>query len=61
METRYAVTATRTEKGKNWRSTAQLPTFFLDASVQGILNTEHAIKIAKDIVGDDADVYVCPV
>lgn len=53
IESRYAVTATRNGR--------QIPTFYLDADVQGIMDTEHAKRIAVDIVGEDADVCVCPV
>ena len=32
------------------RITKQIPTFYLDANVQGIVNEEHAIQIATEIV-----------
>ncbi len=53
IESRYAVTATRNGR--------QIPTFYLDASVQGIMDADHAERIAADIVGKDADICVCPV
>lgn len=31
-----------------------LPMFYLDAQVQGIVDEEHALRIAKQIVGADA-------
>lgn len=29
----------------------QVPTFYLDSQVQGILTEQHAIKVARDILG----------
>lgn len=37
------------------RGTAeQVPTFYLDAQIQGILDETTAIKVARDILGYDA-------
>lgn len=45
-----------------WTGTRQLPTFFLDSTVQGIVDAEHAEKIAHDILDrDGATVHCCAV
>jgi hypothetical protein len=54
MESRWAVIAVRHPGG-------QLPTFFLDSSVQGIVSREHATRVALDIVGPCTQVHVEPV
>lgn len=38
------------EHGIGWDKTVQLPTFYLDENVQGIINAEHAVKIASQII-----------
>ena len=48
--TLYAVTAVR--------DGVQLPTFFLDANVQGIVGTGHAYRIARRILGSDPTIGV---
>lgn len=35
-----------------WTRTRQLPTFFLDERVQGIVSKEHAEKIARNLIRD---------
>lgn len=46
----YAVTASVTRtNGTTW-STRQIPTFYLNCDVQGITDSDHARKIAKEIV-----------
>jgi hypothetical protein len=35
---------------KGWRSSRQVPIFFLDSEIQGILSIPHAEKIAGSIV-----------
>jgi len=52
----YAITATATTVSKGWSSTRQIPTFYLDDRVQGILNETQAIGIAMDILCSAADV-----
>lgn len=49
---RVTATATRTtyEGGVINTVTRQLPTFFLDPDVQGIIDERHARKIALDVV-----------
>ena len=32
----------------------QLPTFMLDEKIQGITNCNHAVRIARELVGGDA-------
>lgn len=31
---------------KGWKTSRQIPTFFLDSDIQGIVNAEHAEEIA---------------
>lgn len=48
----YAISAhvvTRAD-GDGWRATRQMPTFYLDESVQGIVSEDHARRIAKHIL-----------
>lgn len=47
MESLYCITAVRVVNG----AARQVPTFFLDAGVQGIVSTDHAKRIAADILG----------
>lgn len=46
----YAITATFTRQEGEWSSTRQVPTFYLDERVQGILNEAGAVKVARTIV-----------
>lgn len=41
---------TTDDVGLSARVVVQVPTFFLDADIQGIVDAEHAVKIAKSIV-----------
>jgi hypothetical protein len=51
LPARYAVTVNVERTGADgWTSTFQLPTFYLDSNVQGIVSEEHAEKIARTIV-----------
>lgn len=52
----YAVTATITRARSGWESTRQVPTFYLDSSVQGIVSEEHAAVIAREII-DPFDLF----
>lgn len=53
---RYCVQVTRTYTfSDGYVSSRALPTFFLDASVQGIVSAEHAERIVREIVFDDAN------
>ena len=58
---KYGIQATITKEYHNdsykekcwtsmWTITKQIPFFYLDGEVQGILNEEHAKKIAKSIL-----------
>ncbi len=51
----YGVTATVASKRDGWTTTHQVPTFYLDSAVQGILSKEHAKTIAADIVNPTKD------
>jgi len=48
----YAITATvfHIDKVKKWERSMSIPTFFLNATVQGIVSEAHAITIAEDII-----------
>lgn len=35
-----------------WRYRTEVPTFFLDSDVQGIVSAEHAARIAKSMLAD---------
>ena len=51
----YAVTATRrTVAVGDWQGSTQVPTFYLDSDVQGIVSCEHAARIAVEVIGPDA-------
>lgn len=51
MERRlYAVNAQVVTEEDGWRSSIGVPTFFLDIDVQGIVNDDHAEKIARKVV-----------
>jgi len=50
----WIVTATRTIQNDDWTVTEQVPTFVLDGWVQGIVNEDHAKRIAERVlIGDD--------
>jgi hypothetical protein len=47
----YSITATVTERTpEGWDRTRQVPTFYLDPRVQGIVSAAHAERIALDIL-----------
>jgi hypothetical protein len=47
----YQVQVSMTQDSdREWRGTKQLPTFYLDSNVQGILSIEQARVVAGDIV-----------
>lgn len=46
----YAITATVETRDREWTGSKQIPTFYLDERVQGIVNEEHAVRIAFDIL-----------
>lgn len=46
----YGISATRTFRVGESTSTAQVPTFYLDENVQGIMSEEHAVKVALAIL-----------
>jgi hypothetical protein len=50
---RYAIIASVTRTvDDNYEVTTMTPTFFLDADVQGITNTEGALKVARRMFED---------
>lgn len=53
----YAITATITKLTKNGTITKQIPMFYLDSNVQGIVSAEHAEKIAATIINPFNDTY----
>lgn len=49
--TMYAITAAiNSFNDDGWISTRPLPTFYLDSNIQGIVDEDHATKIAHDIL-----------
>lgn len=51
----YAITAqiqTYEQDGnaRAWSGSRQIPTFYLDENVQGITDTGHAVRIARQII-----------
>lgn len=46
----YVVHATVVKKRGGWTSSVQVPTFLLDADVQGIVSEEHAERVARQVV-----------
>lgn len=46
----YQVTGTVVELKDGWREVRQIPTFYLDRAVQGIVDAQHAVKIAQGVV-----------
>ena len=56
----YCVQAVRNEKRGEWNASQQVPTFYLSADVQGIVDEEHARKVAQSILGPDCAFAVFP-
>lgn len=46
----WAITATIDYVSGEWRGSKQVPTFFLDERVQGIVSRDHAKRIAAEIL-----------
>lgn len=47
----FAITATYSHKtADGYTGTRQIPTFYLHPNVQGVLNTGHAVRVARDIL-----------
>ncbi len=61
--TTYAITATVTREGVGWQQSRQIPAFYLDSNVQGIVSEEHAQKVAMAIIDpfDTCQVFVTAV
>lgn len=51
----YIIQATVTKKRPTGNTTTQIPTFFLDANIQGITSSEHAAQIAHGIINPTKD------
>jgi hypothetical protein len=48
---KYVVQASVSKVNEDgWASVRHLPTFYLDSNVQGIIGSEHAKRIAREIV-----------
>lgn len=55
----WQITATITSWSKaRWEKTTQIPTFFLDGKIQGILTASHAEHIAYDVINPLNDLNV---
>jgi len=54
----WAITATVTYYCEGWQTTRQVPTFYLNENVQGILTEAHAKRITHTIINpfDDPDI-----
>lgn len=46
----YLITGTETLDTGKGRISRQIPSFFLNSNIQGIVSEEHAVKIAKNIL-----------
>ncbi len=63
----YQITATVTKKTADGTTSIQVPTFFLNGNVQGIVGIDHAEQIAKEVINPTKDdsvtvnAYVCTV
>ena len=51
----YVVTATVTRITSEGTIMSQVPTFFLDSNVQGIVDEKHAEQIANEIINPTQD------
>lgn len=52
----YAIHATyERQTGDGWVRSGQVPTFFLHPTVQGITSTDHAERIALDLLAAGTD------
>jgi hypothetical protein len=51
----WQIDGTTVEKTTDGDTTRQIPTFFLNGNIQGIVNAEHAAKIATGIVNPTGD------
>jgi hypothetical protein len=61
VETHYIVQATVTRKGKDgYTTTRQVPTFYLNRNVQGIVSLDHARIVAESII-DPFGLYECSI
>lgn len=50
MAKMYCIQASITRTKDGWKSSVQLPTFYLCPDVQGIINESHACDIAKHTI-----------
>lgn len=48
--TMWAIHAVANVSEGDWTSARQLPTFYLNGDVQGIVSADHACRVALDIV-----------
>ena len=51
---------------RQWTSAHQVPTFYLHENVQGIINAEHAARVAREVIDplnlfEDDDVHITAV
>lgn len=56
----YQIMATATYYRNKFSTTIQIPTFYLNGDLQGIVNKEHAESIAKSIIdaSDDPNIEI---
>ncbi len=51
----YAITATVVKKDGKYTTTFQVPTFYLDSETQGIVDGDHAARIAESVINPTKD------
>lgn len=50
MTQRYAISATVCTARDHYQTSRQVPTFYLDARVQGLISEGHARRVALDVI-----------
>lgn len=58
IPTEYCIQATVTKTEGDTSTTTQIPTFYLNADVQGILNDAQAVRVAQRIIDPFGDYVV---
>lgn len=53
----YVITAQILTTDGDYKGSRQVPTFYLDSAVQGIVSTAHAIEIAKGVIDPMGTLY----
>jgi hypothetical protein len=53
-------TVTKKDRGRGYTTTRQVPTFYLNRNVQGIVSLDHARIVAESII-DPFGLYECSI